>query len=585
LFPLALCGSLETGFLGEIRFLEEGFMAVNELGSVRRIPAVGLPLKHKKFNRWQWSPFQMMLVGSALFLAGLILLTPAYLLLRTMTGWEKAAETLARPQTWQVLGNTVGLAAAVTVATAVLAVPLAWLTTCTDLPGKRAWAVLAALPLVIPSYVAAFVFASMFTPRGLLQQLLYPVLGLERLPNLYGFPGAFYVLTVISYPFTFLTVRAALKRMDPALVEAARSLGLSPWRAFFRVTLPYLRPSILAGSLLVALYVLRDFGVVTTLQFSTFTRIIYNRYTAYQLDAAAALALVLVAVTAVILYFEQKSRGRARYERISIGVARQVRPVRLGWWKFPALLYVGGVVFAALVGPTSGLLYWFWRGWQQDFGIKDLSGQSNLGSLLDLIEPAGNSLFASLAGALLTMALALPIAILVVRRPGRLSQLFEKLTYASFALPGLVVALAFVFFGVHYAHSLYQTLPLLLFAYVILFVPQAVGAQRASLLQAPRNLEEAGRSLGKRPFTIFRTVTLPLVKPGMLAGAALVFLTCMKELPATLILSPIGFNTLSAQVWASISEAFFARAAAPALLLLLLSSLPLAWMTMREREG
>ncbi len=558
-------------------------MAVNELRSVRTLLSPHITIQQKRRYWPQWSLFYLLLVGGALFVSALILLVPAYLLIRLNSGWVDAAETLLRPQTWQVLGNTVGLALAVTAATAVLAVPLAWLTTCTDLPGKRVWAVLLALPLVIPSFVAAFVFASMLTPKGLLQQALYPVFGLERLPDFYGFTGAFYVLTVISYPFTFLTVRAALKRMDPALVEAARSLGVAPWRAFFRVTLPYLRPSVLAGSLLVALYVLRDFGVVATLQYSTFTRIIYNRYMAYKLDAAAALALVLVVVTAVILYFEQKSRGRARYERISIGVARQHKPVALGWWKVPALAFVGSVVFAALIGPASGLVYWFWRGWQQDYGIKDLSGQSNIGSLVGLIEPAGNSLLASLLGALLAMALALPIAILVTRRPGRLSHLFEKLTYASYALPGIVVALSFVFFGVKYAHSLYQTLPMMLLAYVILFIPQAVGAQRTSLLQVSRSLEEAGRSLGKRPSAVFRTITLPLVKPGMLAGGALVFLTCMKELPATLILSPIGFSTLSAQVWTNVSEAFFARAAAPALLLVLLSSVPLAWMTLKEK--
>lgn len=558
-------------------------MAVNELGRVRTWPSPKTITRPIWRRRHRWSFFNLLLVAGALLVSLMILLVPAYLLLRAATGWENAVETLARGQTWQVLGNTVWLALTVTAATAVLAIPLAWLTTATDLPGKRIWAILLALPLVIPSYVAAFLFVSMMTPKGLLQQTFYPLLGIERFPDFYGFPGAFFVLTIISYPFTFLTVRAALKRMDPALVEAARSLGLSPRQAFFRVTLPYLRPPILAGSLLVALYVLRDFGVVTMLQYSTFTRIIYNRYTVYRLDAAATLALVLVALTAVILYFEYKSRGRGRYERISIGAARLPQPTPLGWWKVPALAFVGGVVIAALAIPAGGLVYWFWRGWQQDYGVKALgAAQSNVASLAGLIEPAWNSFTASLLGAGLAMLLALPIAILVVRRPGRISTLFERLTYASYALPGIVVALAFVFFGIHYAPALYQTLPLLLLGYVILFIPQAVGAQRSSLLQVPLALEEAGRSLGKRPSAVFTRITLPLVKPGLLAGGALVFLTCMKELPATLILSPLGFSTLSSQVWGTISEAFFARAAAPALLLLLLSSIPLAWMTLRE---
>lgn len=558
-------------------------MGVTDFGNVRSLPRIKIELGQTWLRQRHWSPFHWLLVGSAALVAALILLVPIYLLLRVGTSWSEAWQTLSQPRTLEILGNTLGLAVAVTAASALIAVPLAWLTTCTDLPGKRLWAVIVALPLVVPSYVAAYLFASILTPKGLLQQILHPIFGIERLPNFYGFPGAFLVLTLVSYPFIFLTVRSALKKMDPALVEAARSLGLSPWRAFWRVTLPYLRPSITAGGLLVMLYTLRDFGAVTMLQYSTFTRIIYNRYLGYKLDMAAAMALVLVVVTAVILYLEQRSRGKAQYARVSIGVARAQTPVKLGRWRWLGLGLTGLLSFWALLVPSFGLAYWFWRGLNQDWAVKSLgAAQTNVDSLLLLVEPAWHSLSASLLGAGLAMLLALPIAILVVRRPGRLSRLFERLSYASFALPGIVVALAYVFFGTNYASSLYQTLPMLLIAYVILFIPQAVGAQRSSLLQVSSTLEEAAQSLGKRPSTIFRRITLPLVKPGMLAGAALVFLTCMKELPATLILSPLGFNTLSAEIWSNIGEAFFARAAAPTLLLLLLSSIPLAWMTLRN---
>lgn len=560
-------------------------MGVTDLGSVRPLPKIKIGLDRDWLRQQRESSFYWLLIGSAGLVAALILLVPAYLLLRVGTGWAEAWQTLSQPRTLEILGNTLGLAAAVTAVSTLIAVPLAWLTTCTDLPGKRLWAVIVALPLVVPSYVAAYLFASILTPKGLLQQILHPIFGIERLPNFYGFPGAFLVLTLVSYPFIFLTVRSALKKMDPALVEAARSLGLSPWRAFWRVTLPYLRPSIAAGGLLVALYTLRDFGAVTMLQYSTFTRIIYNRYMGYKLDMAAAMALVLVVATAVILYLEQRSRGKTRYARVSIGVARAQTPVKLGRWRWLSLSFVGLLSFWALIVPSLGLAYWFWRGLNQDWAVRSLgAAQTNVESLLSLVEPAWHSLAASLLGAGLAMLLALPIAILVVRRPSRLSRLFEQLSYASFALPGIVVALAYVFFGTNYVPSLYQTMPMLLVAYVILFIPQAVGAQRSSLLQVSTSLEEAAQSLGKRPSTIFRRITLPLVRPGMLAGAALVFLTCMKELPATLILSPLGFNTLSAEIWSNIGEAFFARAAAPTLLLLVLSSIPLAWMTLREKE-
>ena len=168
-----------------------------------------------------------MLVGSAAVTAMLILLVPAYLIIRTGSTWADAVETLTRPRTLGVLANTVTLAASVTLATAVLAVSIAWLTARTDLPGRRMWAVLAALPLVVPSYVYAYLHVTFLSPKGLLQQVLEP-LGVERLNPVYGFSGAFLVLTLIAYPFTLLTVRAALLRMDPSLTEAARSLGLSP---------------------------------------------------------------------------------------------------------------------------------------------------------------------------------------------------------------------------------------------------------------------------------------------------------------------------------------------------------------------
>jgi iron(III) transport system permease protein len=202
--------------------------------------------------------------------------------------------------------------------------------------------------------------------------------------------------------------------------------------------------------------------------------------------------------------------------------------------------------------------------------------------LSDLLAPAWYTTAASLAAAVLTVLLALPIVILAVRRPGRLSRLFERIAYAGFALPGIVIALAFVFFGLQLAPALYQTLPMLLAAYVILFLPQAIGAERASLLQVSPALEEAGRSLGRNPLNVLRRVTLPLIRPGLVGAGLLVCLTAMKELPATLILSPLGFSTLSGQVWSNIGEAFFARAALPTLALLLISSIPLAWLTLRD---
>jgi iron(III) transport system permease protein len=537
--------------------------------------AITLPRPHAlrrgdKSIYWNLPAYFLLLL--ALLVGALMLLTPAYLLVRTMGAGQAAVDMLLRPTTMQTLGRTVWLATTVTVASAVLAVPLAWLTTATDLPGKRFWTVAAALPLVLPSYVGAYLFVSIMGPRGIVQQLVQPLTGIERFPSVYGYGGAFFVLTLMSYPYIFLTVRAAFKRLDPSMVEAARSLGQTPWQAFWRVTLPHLRPSIWAGALLVSLYVLRDFGAVAMLRYDTFTRIIYIQYGSFaNRSLAAAMALVLIALTAVILFMEMRTRGKAAYARQSIGCARQVRLVELGRWRWPALGFVGTIVTIALIMPGLSLLYWLVRGLMND--------QVSVA----LWQTSWNSLTVSLAASAVAIGAALPVAILSVRKPGRLSHLLERLTYTGFALPGIVIALALVFFGANYTPKIYQTLPLLIAAYVILFVPQAVGATRSSLLQVPRSLEEAGRSLGHSPLNVFRRVTLPLLSPGVMAGMALVFLTCMKELPATLILSPWGYRTLATSVWGNISEAFFAQAAAPALMLILLSSIPMAFLTLREK--
>ncbi len=503
-----------------------------------------------------------------------LLLPTGYLLIRALGGGETAVRILFRLRTVAILGRTVWLALTVTAASAVIAVPLAWLTVRTDLPLRRMWAVLTPLPLVVPSFVGAFLVVSALGPRGLLQQLLEGPFGIERLPSIYGFPGALLTLTLLSYPYVLLSVRAALQRMDPALEEASRSLGNGPWATFRRVTLPHLRPAFGAGCLLVALYTLRDFGAVSVMRYSTFTRVIFVQYQGFDRSASAALALVLVLLTLVILVLEARTRGRgrARYYWSGVGAARPPKLVRLGSWRWPALFYCASVVVLGLALPAGVLLFWLVRGL--------LAGEV----LTPLALATWNSIVASALAALATVAAALPVAILAVRHWSRLTQLLERITYSAFALPGIVVALALVFFGSNFALSLYQTLPMLILAYGILFIPQALGAVRASLLQVHPGLEESARSLGRRPLRVFATITLPLAWPGVAAGAGLVFLTTMKELPATLILAPLGFKTLATDVWSAISEAFFAQAAAPALIIILVSSLPMAFFILREQK-
>jgi len=498
---------------------------------------------------------------AATLIAAAMLLPIAYLLLRTIAADTALWQQVVRPRTFTILGQSALLAITVTGASVLLSIPLAWLTTSTDLPARRIFAVSVALPLVIPSYVGGYVVVSAFGPRGALQSLLEWAFGVERLPSLYGFWGAWLTLTLLTYPYVVLSLQAALRRLDPALEEASRSLGFGPWGTFWRVMLPQLRPSIAAGALLVALYTLSDFGAVSLLQFNSFSQAIYVQYrAAFNRDYAAILAVLLVLLTSLILVAEAWTRGHARYHRSTVGVVKPRPPVQLGRWRLPALAFCGGVVLIALVIPVGVVTFWLVRGLQSGEPLRLVWGA------------AWNSVYSAALAALLAVVAALPVALLGVRFRSRWSSLVEGITYAGFALPGIVVALALVRFASHYTPFVYQTLALLIFAYVLRFLPQALGAVRAALLTVSPSVEEAARSLGHSPLHVTLRVTLPLIRPGLLSGAALVFLTTMKELPTTLLLGPIDFRTLATATWSATAEGFFARAAAPALLLILVSA-------------
>jgi len=512
-----------------------------------------------------WAP--AVLVGAAL------LLPLVYLVVRTLDSGGDVWDLLYRQRVAAILGRTILLIISVTAASVVLALPLAWLTARTDIPFRRGWIVLSALPLVIPSYVAGFIVIAALGPRGMLQQALESPFNIDRLPDIHGFAGAMLTLTFLSFPYVVLTVRAALLRIDPSLEESSRGLGMGSWATFFSVTLPLLRPGIAAGGLLVALYTLSDFGAVSLLHYETFTWAIFVQYeAALDRTLGAGLSLALVVLALAIVGLEVFSRGRARYYSSSTSASRPPTIVRLGTWRWPALAFCTAVVAVSLAAPMSVLGYWVARG-------------ISAGEPVNVVwEAVGNSVYIAALAATAAVVAALPVAALSVRYHGALSGLLERLSYVGFALPGIAIALALVFFGARYAPPLYQTTGLLLLAYVVLFLSPALGAVRTSLLQISPRIEEAARSLGNSPLRAFSSVTLPVARPGLLAGWALVFLLVMKELPATLILSPIGFNTLATSIWSAASEAFFARAALPALLLIAASAIPLAFLMLRERR-
>ncbi len=509
----------------------------------------------------------------ALLVGAAMALPVVYLLIRGASASEQAWDLLFRVRTLETLGRTLLLIGCVTALSAAIAVPFAWLTLRSDLPFRRVWTVLATLPLVIPSFVGAFLYVSALGPRGLLQSALEGAFGVERLPDLYGLTGATFVLTLLSYPYLFLTVRGAIASLDRSTEEAARGLGHGAWKTFFRVTLPQLRPSIAAGSLLVALYTLSDFGAVSLMRYNTFTFTIYQQYeSSIDRSIAAVLSFALVLMAVVALVLESYTRGRQRYYRSSAGSSRRPSIMKLGSWKWAAMGLFAVVLGLALALPIGVLAFWLVRGIS--------AGEP----LLLLWSATRNSLLASGAAALLTTVMAIPMAALLVRHPTRLNRVLEPISFTGYALPGVVVALALVFFGARYAGILYQTQWLLIFAYAVLAFPVALGAIRTTLLQISPRLEDAARGLGDSPMRVMMRVTLPLLRPGVLMGAALVFLLTMKELPATLILGPFGFKTLATAVWSASSEAFFAQAAAPALMLILMSSVPMTLLVLREKR-
>lgn len=505
-------------------------------------------------------------------MVGIALAIPlVYLCLRTLNAGPHLAELLLSARTLGIIVRSLGLTAAVTVVAVLIGVPLAWLTVRTDLPFRRGWLVLVSLPLVLPTYVSGLAYLLALGPKGGLQSVLAPF-GVERLPDITGFPGAVLILGLHTYPYVLLPVRAALQRIDPATEEAARSFGRSGWATFWEVVLPQLRPSIAGGGLLAALYALSDFGAVSLVNYETFTWAIYLQYqSAFDRSLAAALSLVLVVIAGIILLIEVSTRQNATYYRSDPGAARRSTLIRLMHRKWFALLFCGGIGLVGVVLPVLVLAGWAIQG-------------VCLGQSPDLLwQAALTSMSVSALAAALTIITALPVAILTVRYPGRLTSLLERATYIGFSLPRVALALGLVFFGASYLPSLYQSMTWLFIAYAILFLPTALGGLATSLRQVTPHLEEAARSLGHRPLQVFFTVTLPIVLPGVMAAAALVFLLTMEELPATLLLRPPGVETLAIAIWSAASEALFTQAAVSSLLLVTVSSLSIGLIFWQER--
>jgi iron(III) transport system permease protein len=506
---------------------------------------------------WRWArqrrghpPVGLLAVCAAIAL--LVLAPIGFLFDQTLsTGWDEVQRLLFREFVANLLVNTATLVAVATIACTVLGVAVAWFVERTDLPGRRAWAVLAALPITVPAFVTSYSWVSIT-------------------PAVQGFWGAAAIVTLAYYPLVYLPVAAVLRGTDPALEESARSLGMGPWRTFFRVTLPQTRIALLGGMLLVAVHMLSEYGAFAMLRFQTFTTAIYDEYKlSFDGAAASMLASVLVILCLVLLVAELGARGRGRYARVDSGSARPTTPARLGRSRWAVGAGFAGLIGLALGLPLATLVYWVATG--SSAGI-------DVGALL---AATGTSLKLGLGAAVLTTLLALPVSVLAVRHPSRLATVIERATYLPFALPGIVIALALIVLSIRYFPAIYGTTQLLIVAYAILSLPLALVATRAALAQAPPVHEEMARALGCRPLTAMFRVTLPRILPGLGAAAALVFLATVTELTATLLLAPIGTQTLATEFWAKASTLSYGAAAPYAALMVAISALPTYLLTRR----
>lgn len=456
----------------------------------------------------------------------------------------------------RLLGNTLLLTAGVLVVDTLLALPLAYLSVRVKIKARRLITLLGVLPLAIPGYVMAYALLGMGGYNGTFQAWFG-----WTLPRISGFTGSLIVLSICTFPYLYLNLRTALLGMDQSIEEVSRSLGHNARSTFFKVIVPQLRPALLAGGLLISLHVIGDFGTVSLMRFETFSYALYLQYiAAYDRIYAAWLALMLLALTTGALVLEYKLLKKAIFHRLGRGAAKAKRYLDLGAWKVPAYSFVIVVFVVTIVLPVSSIIFWI-----NQTAFAAVAGE--------LYQAFANSVKASAPAAVLTTLLALPLAYIGVRYKSKLSNPIERVAYLGYATPPLAFALSIVFFSLQVSTALYQSLLLLVVAYSLHFLAEGIGPVRSALYQAPPQLEEAAQSLGYSSIKSFFKVTFPLLRGGIIASSSLVFLSAMKELSITFLLSPIGFDTLALNVWSYTGEAMFAEAAPFALTLLLFSSL------------
>lgn len=514
-----------------------------------------------------WRASSAALSVAAALVGALAVIPLAYILIRALEADAAVWERLWSRQIPLLMGNTLALTATTILLSTFFGIGAAWLVERTDLPGARIWRVALALPLAIPAYVAAICWLILLRRGGVIDQIAMEWLGFARgtfpLPQITNLWGATIVISLCVFPYVFLPVGAALRTLDRSLEEAARMAGLSAWTTLWRVALPLAMPAAAGGALLVALYVISDFGTVAMLRYRTFTLAIFQQF-AGQVDrsAAAILSFVLIGMAVPILY---GAAWLARRERQVTRTRWQPRRLtRLGRWRPLALAAVGALTFFSLGLPLLTLGGLTLQGALFPTEVDRIWGVNNAGVLRYALNSVGLAAVAATGATLL----AIFPALLAVRRPGRWSSLLLAACQSPFALPGIIIGLSFVLLFNRWMPMLYGTLVVLVIGFVFRLLPQAVTANESALRVVSPSLEQAARTLGNNGIRTFQRVTLPVAAPGLLAGWVLCFVTAMKELPTVILLRPPGFDTLPVRIWVAASESVHTQAAPSAFALI-----------------
>lgn len=486
---------------------------------------------------------KVLLKGLVAVVVGLALIPAVYLFFRASEkSVSEITQLLLRAKTIEVLTRTSLLVLCVVSISLVFGVAIATGLHFVRLPFRRLMIIPAVLPLAIPSYVFTYTWIAL-------------------VPSFSGFGAAVFILFLSTVPYIVLATLAGLRRVDGSQIEVAQSLGLSYRQIFFRVILPQIQAHISAGALLVGLYTTSDFGAVSLLNVETLTVSIQNMYRAsYDRSAAAVISFVLIAFATLFVLADEKIKANFSHGKVVKTFSTRNTLIRKKSLQVSVITSVLIFAFLALVIPVFVLITRF------------LSNPVaiNYGSLA---ESTISTISVAAMGALIALVLSAPIAILLSGKTSAFGKFAQRVIVISHGLPGVVIGLALVSIGSKLG-ALYQTTFLLAFAYALLFLAKSMASTNSSLSQVPASAVEVAATLGMNQGSVIRKVIAPIAAPGIGLGTLLVFLTSMKELPATLMLRPTGFETLATQIWSSASINRFNEAAPYALILVLVAAIP-----------